>query len=76
METVRRAIRLDGKGGICKLNIATDLELIFQRVLGVQRMPNAEVVKLDPAALKQAKEEVQAFVEDRMETFLFSAGKA
>lgn len=76
METVRHAIRLDGKGGICKLNIATDLELIFQQCLNVKRMPNAEVVKLDPAALARAKAEVQAFVEDRMENFLFSAGKA
>ncbi len=76
METVRRAIMMDGQGGISKLNIATDLELIFQRVLKVQRMPNAEVVRLDPAALAQATAEVQAFVENRIETFLFSAGKA
>ena len=39
-------------------------------------MPNAEVVRLDPAALAQATAEVQAFVENRIETFLFSAGKA
>ncbi len=76
METVRRAIRLDGRGGISKLNIATDLELIFQRVLGVQRMPNAEVVRLPADALERAIEEVQAFVEDRMRSFLFSSGKA
>lgn len=76
METVRHAIRLDGRGGICKLNIATDLELIFQRVLGVQRMPNAEVVKLPADKLALALAEVQAFVEDRMQTFLFSSGKA
>lgn len=76
METVTRSIRMDGKGGIVKLNIATDLELIFQRVLNVARMPNAEVVKLDPAGLARATAEVQAFVENRMETFLFSAGQA
>lgn len=76
MATVQHAIHMDGKGGIAKLNIATDLELIFQRVLHVSRMPNAEVVKLDPAGLAQAVKEVQAFVENRMETYLFSAGKA
>lgn len=76
MTTVQHAIAMDGKGGIAKLNIATDLELIFQRVLQVSRMPNAEVEKLDSANLHQAVQEVQAFVENRMETYLFSAGKA
>jgi len=72
---VQRAIHLDGIGGIAKLNIATDLELIFQRVMGVGRMPNAETEKLDPAKLQEAVSQVQAFVEDRMKTFLLSAGK-
>ena len=76
MNTVKRAIALDGMGGIVKLNIATDLEIIFQKVLGVSRMPNADVVKLDPAMLKQACHEVQLFVEDRIRTFLGSDHKA
>ena len=71
METVQKAIR----GGIVKLNIATDLELIFQRVMGVGRMPNAETEQLDPDKLAEAVAQVQAFVEDRMQTFLLSAGK-
>lgn len=71
--SVERAIR---KGGIVKLNIATDLELIFQRVMGVERLPNAETIALNPARLAQAGEAVQAFCEDRMRTFLFSSGKA
>ena len=75
IETVQRSIRMDGKGGIAKLNIATDLELIFQRVMGIGRIPNADVEKLDAGKLAQAKAEVQAFVENRMETYLFSAGK-
>lgn len=75
-ETVRRAIQMDGKGGIAKLNIATDLELVFQRVLNVERMPNAEVLKLDPAGLAKAVQEVQAVVASRLETYLLSAGKA
>lgn len=75
METVQRAIHLDGIGGIAKLNIATDLELIFQKVMGVGRMPNAETEKLDPVKLQEAVNQVQAFVEDRMKTFLLSANK-
>lgn len=75
-QSVERAIRMDGKGGIIKLNIATDLELIFQQVMGVGRMPNAETLQLDPAKLKDAGAAVQAFCEDRMQTFLFSSGKA
>ncbi len=72
MGTVQKAIR----GGIAKLNIATDLELIFQRVMNVSRMPNAEVEKLDPAMLSKAAAEVSTFVENRLQNYLFSAGKA
>lgn len=75
METVQRAIHLDGIGGIAKLNIATDLELIFQKVMGVGRMPNAETEKLDPVKLQEAVAQVQAFVENRMKTFLLSTNK-
>ncbi len=75
LETVRQAIQLDGQGGIVKLNIATDLELIFQKVMGVGRMPNAETEKLDPVKLEEAANQVQAFVEDRIATFLLSANK-
>lgn len=77
METVRRAICLkDGKGGIVKLNIATDLELIFQKVMGVTRMPNRDTLQLDSDLLRQAADQVQAFVQGRMRDFLYSAGKA
>ena len=72
METVRQAIR----GGIGKLNIATDLEIIFQRVMNVTRMPNADVEKLDPDQLEIAVQQVADFVANRMETFLLSAGRA
>ena len=53
----------------------TDLELIFQKVMGVGRMPNAETEKLDPVKLQEAVAQVQAFVEDRMKTFLLSSNK-
>lgn len=74
--TVEQAIRMGGEGGICKLNIATDLELIFQQVMGIGRLLNRETVLLDAARLKKAGQKVQAFCEDRIKTFLFSAGKA
>ena len=74
-QTVKRAIRMEGQGGICKLNIATDLELIFQRITGKGRLPNRETLSLPEALLQQAGEQVQAFCEDRMKNFLLSAGK-
>ena len=52
-----------------------EAELIFQKVMGVGRMPNAETEKLDPAKLQEAVAQVQAFVEDRMKTFLLSSNK-
>jgi len=76
MDTVRRSVMLDGKGGIVKLNIATDLELIFQRIMNVTRMPKSEVVKLDSTLLAKANSEVMRFVEDRIRTFLGSDNKA
>ena len=72
MTTVQQAIR----GGIAKLNIATDLELIFQRIMNVSRIPNAEVEQLDPALLAKAVDEVSAFAAERMQNFLLSSGKA
>ncbi len=75
-DTVQRTIRLDGLGGIAKINIATDLELVFQKELGIGRMANAELLKLDKAALDRAGRAVQALVEDRIENYLFSKGMA
>ena len=75
-DTVRRAITLDGDGGIVKLNIATDLELIFQRIMGIQRIPNREVLALDPDRLALANTEIRKYAEERMHEYLFSAGKA
>lgn len=74
--TVHRAIKLDGIGGISKINIATDLELVFQKELGVGRMANAELLKLDPQALAKAGEAVRQLVEDRIENYLFSKNMA
>lgn len=75
-ETVQRTIKLDGIGGIAKINIATDLELAFQKELGVGRMANADLLKLDPEALARGGEAVRALVENRIETYLFSSNMA
>ena len=74
--TVHKTIKLDGQGGISKINIATDLELVFQKELGVGRMANSELLKLDPEALARAGEAVQKLVEDRIENYLFSKNMA
>lgn len=75
VETVNRAIRMDGSGGISKLNIATDLELVFQDTMGIGRIPDHEVYRLDAALLVKAGQKVQALCEDRMARYLFSSGK-
>ncbi len=74
-KTVQRAITLDA-GGVSKINIATDLEIEFQRVLKVQRMPDVDVWKIDPAQLAEANKAVMALVEDRITNFLLSANRA
>lgn len=74
-KTVQKAITLP-TGGVSKINIATDLEIEFQRVLNVKRMPDVDVWKLDPDRLAEAGKAVQALVEDRILNFLLSSGRA
>jgi len=74
-KTVLKAITLPS-GGVSKINIATDIEIEFQRVLNVKRMPDADVWKIDPARLAEAGKAVQALVEDRIVNFLHSNGHA
>jgi len=74
-KTVQKAITLP-TGGVSKINIATDLEIEFQRVLNVKRMPDVDVWKLDPDRLAEASKAVQALVEDRILNFLLSGGRA
>ena len=71
-ETVEQTIR----AGINKINIATDLELAFQAELGIGRMANAQLLTLDAAALDRGGKAVQALVENRIETYLFSCNMA
>ena len=76
-ETVKRAISLDGKGGVTKINIATDLELCFRKVLGEpERLTNAQIDAISPERLAPAGKAVQALVEDRIENYVMSAGRA
>lgn len=71
-ETVEQTIR----AGINKINIATDLELAFQAELGIGRMANAQLLTLDAAALDRGGRAIQALVENRIETYLFSSNMA
>lgn len=76
VETVNQAIQMKGSGGISKLNIATDIEITFQEVLGIGRMTDHEVRELNPELLVKAGREVQTFCEDRIERYLLSNRKA
>lgn len=73
--TVQQAIRMN-EGGVSKINIATDLELEFQRVMKVSRMSNTAVAQLDPARLAVAADAVRDLVVLRMTDFLGSTGHA
>lgn len=75
-ETVHQAIRMDGRGGISKLNLATDLELAFQAATGQPRLPDAQLRTLDAGLLRRAGLAVQALCEDRMKHFVLSSGRA
>ncbi len=76
-DTVRKAIHLDGKGGVTKINIATDLELKFREVLGEpERLTNAQINAIPMERLEPAGKAVQALVEDRIRSYVMSAGRA
>lgn len=69
------AIAIAG-GGVSKVNIATDLELAFLGALGrEQRFSDADARALSPAELEPARAAVQRTVEEKIETFLGSAGR-
>ena len=60
-----------------KINIATDLELCFRKVLGEpERLTNAQIDAISPERLAPAGKAVQALVEDRIENYVMSAGRA
>jgi ketose-bisphosphate aldolase len=74
--TVKKAVTLEG-GGVSKLNIATDLELVFLKELGrSSRLSNEEVWNLDRGLLDKAGRAVQSKVEAVIENYLGSGGRA
>jgi ketose-bisphosphate aldolase len=72
-DTMHRAIR----EGICKINIATDLELAFHQAIGwTERKSNAAVEALADEDRAKAIQAVKEVVKDRMENYVLSAGRA
>lgn len=75
-EMVVQAARLE-TGGVCKVNIATDLEMAMMAVLGRSgHMKNQELEAYSEALLKEADQAVQALVEEKIRNYLCSAGQA
>jgi fructose-bisphosphate aldolase class II len=75
-EMVAGAIRLP-RGGVSKVNIATDLELAALAALGRQeRMTDAEMSALPAEQRAAAQAAVQATVADKIHNYLGSAGQA
>ncbi|SKA85370.1 fructose-bisphosphate aldolase, class II/tagatose 1,6-diphosphate aldolase GatY/KbaY [Clostridium sp. USBA 49] len=74
-ETIKKAINIP-RGGVSKINIATDLELVFQNSLGLEsRILNKEVWKLEAEALEKAGMAVKQEVKKKIQESLGSANK-
>ncbi len=75
-DMIADAVRIPG-GGVSKVNIATDLELAALGVLGRdQFMTNAEMNSLPEADRQRAQQAVYEVVQDKIQNFLHSAGRA
>ena len=75
-EMIRQAIELPG-GGISKVNIATDLEIVLLKALGRdERMTSAECDALPAESLRRGQDAVQRTVEEKIELYLGSKAKA
>ncbi|QHW35262.1 class II fructose-bisphosphate aldolase [Paenibacillus rhizovicinus] len=73
---IEKAIQLP-KGGVSKVNIATDLELSLLEALGrTERMTNAELKALSPEELNVGLAAVEATVLDKISNFLGSKDRA
>jgi fructose-bisphosphate aldolase class II len=73
---IQDAVRLAG-GGISKVNIATDLEHALLTALGrTERMSDAECSGLSAAERRIGEAAVERVVEDKIRTYLGSAGRA
>jgi ketose-bisphosphate aldolase len=75
-DQIHNAIRLP-KGGISKVNIATDLELALLAELGrKERLTDAGLRALPAADIARGQRAVQAVVEEKIKNFLLSDGHA
>jgi ketose-bisphosphate aldolase len=75
-DMIQAAIRLPG-GGVSKINIATDLENAMLAALGREkRLLDREFQALPEEDKALALQAVENVVADKMENFLFSAGRA
>ena len=75
-DQIHNAIRLP-KGGISKVNIATDLELGLLAELGrKERLTDAGLRALPAADIARGQRAVQAVVEEKIKNFLMSDGHA
>jgi ketose-bisphosphate aldolase len=75
-EMMASAIKLP-RGGVSKVNIATDLELSFLQALNrEERLTNAECMSLPADALERGRAAVKATVSEKIGEFLGSKGFA
>lgn len=73
---VAKAARMPG-GGVSKVNIATDLELEMLAVVGREgHMTEAELNSYPDDVIEKSREAVRLLVEEKMNHYLFSSGKA
>ena len=75
-EMVVKAVQMP-TGGVCKVNIATDIELAMLEVVGrTGHMTEAELNACPAQTLQAACCAVEALVKDRIANYLLSEGKA
>lgn len=75
-DMVARAARMPA-GGVSKVNIATDLELEMLAVVGREgHMTEAELNSYPADMIEKTREAVRLLVEEKMNHYLFSSGKA
>ncbi len=75
-EMMRRSFQLPG-GGVCKVNIATDLELAMLQALGLAKwIPNAECKQLSPKEIERGRAAVEKTVVEKITDYVTSQGRA
>ncbi|MCM0649655.1 class II fructose-bisphosphate aldolase [Clostridium swellfunianum] len=76
IETIKNSINIP-EGGVSKINIATDLELVFLKALGKEkRLLNKEIWQLDAELLEKAGMAVKEEVKKKIQEYLGSADKS